>query len=136
MAGEAKLSEGRVQRAVINAARLADELRAEQNHAHAQLCVKKSLMAQLTDLESRLTDVEAAATKSSKAAMAMAKLELELSTKLQQKIKTYKQQIEEAEEIAGLNQAKYEDEVLAKGVARDNLLSADRHAWKDDRATS
>jgi len=107
MAGEAKLSEGRVQRAVINATRLADELRAKQSHAHAQLCAKKSLMAQLTDLESRLTDVEAAATKSSKAAMA--RLELELSTKLQQKIKTYKQQIEESEEIAALNQAKYED---------------------------
>ena len=31
----------------------------------------------------------------------------ELATKLQQKIKTYKTQIEEAEEIAALNLAKY-----------------------------
>ena len=31
----------------------------------------------------------------------------ELATKLQQKIKTYKKQIEEAEEIAALNLAKY-----------------------------
>merc|ERR1712077_146927 len=81
----------------VDAARLADELRAEQDHASSQASSKQSLNNQLGQLEARLADAENAAAKGGKAAMA----------KLQSKIKTYKQQIEEAEEIAALNLAKF-----------------------------
>merc|ERR1712037_871926 len=68
MAGEASLSEEKAQRAMIGAARLADELRSEQELAQALERERKLLEAQ---------------------------------------IKSYKKQIEEAEEIAALNLAKY-----------------------------
>merc|ERR1712227_450904 len=149
----AKNSEEKSKRAMVDAARLADELRAEQYHVQAESRAKRSLDAQLGELESRLADAEAAAAKGGKSAMAklemkIRELELELGSvqtrtadsfkafqraerrvkelqfqqeedrknqdrmsdlanKLQQKIKTYKTQIEEAEEIAALNLAKY-----------------------------
>merc|ERR1711962_1392153 len=124
--------------------RLADELRAEQDHVQAESRAKRALDTQLGELEVRLSDAEATAVKGGK--NAMAKMEIgsvqsrtgesykafqraerrvkelqfqqeedrknqgrmgDLANKLQQKIKTYKQQIEEAEEIAALNLAKY-----------------------------
>merc|ERR1711929_21633 len=140
-------------KATVDAARLADELRAEQDHATGQAAAKKSLETQFGDLECRLSDAEAAAMKGGKAAMAKLEMRIrelegelssvqsrtsesmkayqraerqakeltfsqaedrknqdrmsELAGKLQQKIKTYKQQIEEAEEIAALNLAKF-----------------------------
>merc|ERR1712149_16967 len=149
----AKNSEDKSKRAMVDAARLADELRSEQDHVQAESRAKRSLDAQLGELENRLADAEAAAAKGGKSAMAklemkIRELELELGSvqsrtgesykafqraerrvkelqfqqeedrknqdrmgdlanKLQQKIKTYKQQIEEAEEIATLNLAKY-----------------------------
>merc|ERR1712050_160386 len=149
----AKNSEDKSKRAMVDAARLADELRAEQDHVQAESRAKRSLDTQLGELENRLADAEAAAAKGGKSAMAklemkIRELELELGSvqtrtadsykafqraerrvkelqfqqeedrknqdrmgdlanKLQQKIKTYKQQIEEAEEIAALNLAKY-----------------------------
>jgi len=149
----AKNSEDKSKRAMVDAARLADELRAEQDHVQAESRAKRSLDTQLGELENRLADAEAAAAKGGKTAMAklemkIRELELELGSvqtrtadsykafqraerrvkelqfqqeedhknqdrmsdlanKLQQKIKTYKTQIEEAEEIAALNLAKY-----------------------------
>merc|ERR1711874_122076 len=149
----AKNSEDKSKRAMVDAARLADELRAEQDHVQAESRAKRALDTQLGELEVRLTDAEANAMKGGKAAMAklemrIRELEMELGSvqsrtgesykafqraerrvkelqfqqeedrknqdrmgdlanKLQQKIKTYKQQIEEAEEIAALNLAKY-----------------------------
>merc|ERR1712213_53955 len=149
----AKNSEDKSKRAMVDAARLADELRAEQDHVQAESRAKRSLDTQLGELENRLADAEAAAAKGGKSAMAklemkIRELELELGSvqtrtadgykafqraerrvkelqfqqeedhknqdrmsdlanKLQQKIKTYKTQIEEAEEIAALNLAKY-----------------------------
>merc|ERR1712015_321776 len=139
--------------AMLGAARLADELRAEQDHAAGQASAKGSLNNQFGQLEGRLADAENAAAKGGKAAMAklenkVRELEAELAAtqarsgesakayqraerkckelafssgedkknqdrmtdlaaKLQSKIKTYKQQIEEAEEIAALNLAKF-----------------------------
>merc|ERR1739841_468185 len=129
-------------KAMVDAARLADELRAEQDHASAQASSKQSLNNQLGQLEGRLADAENAAAKGGKAAMGELEAELagtqartgeagkayqraerkckelvfssgedkknqdrmtDLASKLQSKIKTYKQQIEEAEEIAALN---------------------------------
>merc|ERR1719447_1327876 len=82
---------------MVDAARLADELRAEQDHASTQASSKQSLNNQFGQLEARLADAENAAARGGKAAIA----------KLQYKIKVYKQQIEEAEEIAALNLAKF-----------------------------
>merc|ERR1712109_284257 len=149
----AKNSEDKSKRAMVDAARLADELRAEQDHVQAESRAKRSLDTQLGELENRLADAEAAAAKGGKSAMAklemkIRELEIELGSvqtrtadsykafqraerrvkelqfqqdedkknqdrmsdlanKLQQKIKTYKTQIEEAEEIAALNLVKY-----------------------------
>merc|ERR1739848_603691 len=150
---QAKNSEEKSKRAMVDAARLADELRAEQDHVQTEARAKRALDTQLGELEVRLTDAEANAMKGGKNAMAklemrIRELEMELGSvqsrtgesykafqraerrvkelqfqqeedrknqdrmsdlanKLQQKIKTYKQQIEEAEEIAALNLAKY-----------------------------
>merc|ERR1719273_733639 len=138
---------------MIDAARLADELRAEQDHSTSLHASKKSLEAQLGEMESRLADAESHAMKEGKNALSRLELRIreleaelgstqaqttdsvkafqradrkvkelkfgqdedkknqermsDLASKLQQKIKTYKQQIEEAEEIAALNLAKY-----------------------------
>merc|ERR1712226_396512 len=57
-------------KAMVDAARLADELRAEQDHASAQASAKQSLANELAQLEGRLSDAEAAAARGGKAAMA------------------------------------------------------------------
>merc|ERR1739841_454061 len=153
MLGAAKNAEEKSKKAMVDAARLADELRAEQDHASAQASSKQSLNNQFGQLEARLSDAENAAARGGKSAMAklenkVHELEAELAgtqartgesakayqraerkckelaftsgedkknqdrmtdlaSKLQSKIKTYKQQIEEAEEIAALNLAKF-----------------------------
>merc|ERR1712121_276011 len=149
----AKNAEEKSKKAMVDAARLADELRAEQDYANSQASAKKSLETQFADLEGRLMDAEAAAMKGGKAAMAKMEMRIrelecelgnvqgrtsenmkayqraerkvkelgfssdedkknqdrmsDLAGKLQVKIKTYKTQIEEAEEIAALNLAKF-----------------------------
>merc|ERR1719436_1404595 len=101
MLGAAKNAEEKSKKAMVDAARLADELRAEQDHASTQASSKQSLNNQFGQLEARLADAENAAARGGKAAMT------KLASKLQSKIKVYKQQIEEAEEIAALNLAKF-----------------------------
>merc|ERR1712157_722213 len=66
----AKNSEDKSKRAMVDAARLADELRAEQDHVQAESRAKRSLDTQLAELETRLADAEAAAMKGGKNAMA------------------------------------------------------------------
>ena len=151
--GQAKNSEEKSKRAMVDAARLADELRSEQDHSNVEGRGKRALDSQLGELENRLVDAEAAAMKGGKAAMSKLEMKIrelevelggvqsrtqdnykafqraerrvkelqfqqdedkknqdrmtDLAQKLQAKIKTYKQQIEEAEEIAALNLAKY-----------------------------
>merc|ERR1719317_1269935 len=148
MLAQAKNSEEKSKRAMVDAARLADELRSEQDHANAEARGKRALDSQLGELENRLADAEAAAMKGGKNAMSKLEMKIrelemelgnvqshtqenykafqraerrikelqfqqdedrmgELANKLQSKIKTYKQQIEEAEEIAALNLAKF-----------------------------
>merc|ERR1712158_227994 len=77
MLGAAKNAEEKSKKAMVDAARLADELRAEQDHASAQASSKGSLNNQLGQLEGRLADAENAAAKGGKAAMA--KLENKVS---------------------------------------------------------
>jgi len=151
--GQAKNSEEKSKRAMVDAARLADELRGEQDHSNTEGRGKRALESQLCELENRLADAEAAAMKGGKAAMSKLEMKIrelevelggvqsrtqenykafqraerrikelqfqqdedkknqdrmsDLAQKLQTKIKTYKTQIEEAEEIAALNLAKF-----------------------------
>merc|ERR1712209_19908 len=153
MLHQAKGSEEKAKKAMVDAARLADELRAEQDHVAVQTKNKRSLETTMADMENRLADANESAMKGGKAAMAklesrIRELEIELGNvqartsdnlkghqkaerkikelqfqqeedkknqvamsdlagKLQAKIKTYKKQIEEAEEIAALNLAKF-----------------------------
>merc|ERR1712211_146767 len=153
MLHQAKNSEEKAKKAMVDAARLADELRAEQEHVSTQANAKRALETQMGELEQRLADANENAMRGGRAAMAklesrIRELEIELgnvqahtsesqkghqkaerkikelafqndedrknqdsmsalATKLQAKIKTYKKQIEEAEEIAALNLAKF-----------------------------
>merc|ERR1712130_567709 len=146
---QAKNSEEKAKKAMVDAARLADELRSEQDHTTTLTQGKRALETQLGELENRLADANDAAMRGGKSAMAkletrIRELEIELgnvqartgenskahqraerkikelqfqndedrknqdrmsdlASKLQSKIKTYKKQIEEAEEIAALN---------------------------------
>merc|ERR1719154_863286 len=72
----AKNAEEKAKKAMVDAARLADELRAEQDHATTMAPTKNSLSNQLGELEGRLADAEAAAMKGGKSAMA--KLEMKI----------------------------------------------------------
>merc|ERR1711878_145653 len=180
MVTEAGLSEEKAQKAMIDAARLADELRAEQELAQALEHDKKLLEAQAKEMQGRLDEAEQTALKGGKKAMSemegrIRELESELDAEnrrlgdaqknlrkserkikeltyqgdedrknhermqalidqLQGKIRSYKKQIEDAEEIAALNLAKYRqvqndlsessqqadlnEQVLAKAKAR------------------
>merc|ERR1719378_421963 len=67
--GQAKNSEEKSKRAMVDAPRLADELRSEQDHATAENRGKRALDTQINELENRIADAEAAAMKAGKAAM-------------------------------------------------------------------
>merc|ERR1712113_810432 len=104
---------------------------AEQEHSSSQEKAKRALESQMAKLESRIRELEielgTVQSKTSESYKAFQKSERrikelhfqqdedkknqdamsELAGKLQLKIKTYKKQIEEAEEIAALNLAKF-----------------------------
>merc|ERR1719350_1914896 len=114
----AKNAEEKSKKAMMDASRLADELRGEQDHTTTQLAQKRSAEATLAELggtqgrtgemmkgnqraERKVKELQFAQDEDKKNQDRMS----ELANKLQAKIKTYKQQIEEAEEIAALNLA-------------------------------
>jgi len=153
MAAEAKLCEEKAAKSMVDAARLADELRVEQDTAQELEKGRKLLEAQSKDMQQRLDEAETNALKGGKKAMnkmetRIRELESEMDAEnrrlgdaqknlrrserrikeltfasdedrknsermqglidnLQGKIRTYKKQIEEAEEIAALNLAKF-----------------------------
>merc|ERR1711931_620966 len=153
MAHEAQLADEKAKNAMVDAARLADELRQEQEIAQAYEKDRKLYECQLKDMQQRLDEAETNALKGGKKAMnkmetRIRELESEMDAEnrrqadtlknlrrserrineltfasdedrknhermqslidgLQGKIKTYKKQIEEAEEIAALNLAKF-----------------------------
>ena len=153
MASECGLSEEKAKKAMVDAARLADELRQEQDLAQSFEKVRKLLECQTKDTQQRLDEAETNALKGGKKAMnkmetRIRELNSELDAEnrrfsdgqknlrkserhiqeltyasdedrknhermqalidqLQGRIKTYKKQIEEAEEIAALNLAKF-----------------------------
>merc|ERR1712079_886843 len=130
----------KAKKAMVDAARLADELRAEQDHTNTQTKAKRALETQLSELEQKFVDAKLETRirelevelgnvqahtgenakgyqKSERRAKELA-FQIEedkknqdrmsdLANKLQAKIKTHKKQIEEAEEIAALNLAKF-----------------------------
>jgi len=153
MSSEAKICEDKAAKAMVDAARLADELRCEQDAAMMNEKQRKLLEVQAKEMQSRLDEAETNALKGGKKAinkmetrirelesemdaegrrMADAQKNLRRSERrikeltfagdedrknhermqglidsLQGKIKTYKKQLEEAEEIAALNLAKF-----------------------------
>ena len=172
MLSQAKNSEEKAKKAMVDAARLADELRAEQDHSSSQEKAKRALETQIAEVEMRLSEANEMAAKGGRNAMAklesrIRELEIELgsvqsktsetyksfqkadrrikelqfqqdedhknqghmsdlASKLQQKIKTYKKQIEEAEEIAALNLAKFRkaQQDLEETEERSKMASA------------
>merc|ERR1712137_1203504 len=113
---EAKMSEEKSQKAMIDAARLAEELRAEQDVAMMQTRVRE-LESELDAENRRCGDASKNLRKSERHIKELTYTLDEdrknqerlqsLIDQLQGKIKAYKKQIEEAEEIAALNLAKY-----------------------------
>merc|ERR1712226_1513994 len=163
MTNEARLSEDKAARAMVDAARLADELRCEQELAMNLEKDKKLLEAQCKDASTRADEAEVTALNGGRKAMIkmetrIRELESELDAEtrrfgdlnknlrqsersikeltfagdedrknhermqalidqLQGKVKSYKKQIEEAEEIAAPNLAKYRKVAGALGDA-------------------
>merc|ERR1712209_324960 len=124
MLHQAKGSEEKAKKAMVDAARLADELRAEQDHVAVQTKNKRSLETTMADMENRLADANESAMKGGKAAMAKLESrireEIELGNvqartsdnlkghqKAERKIKDLQFQNDEDEEIAALNLAKF-----------------------------
>merc|ERR1712184_179963 len=66
----AKGSEDKAKKAMVDAARLADELRAEQDHCAAQEKAKRTLESLINELENRLAEANEMAMKGGRAAMA------------------------------------------------------------------
>jgi len=85
MLSQAKNSEEKSKRAMVDAARLADELRAEQDHSSTQEKAKRALETQIAELEMRLADANEVAAKGGRNAMAklesrIRELEIELGS--------------------------------------------------------
>merc|ERR1711863_5888 len=173
MAGEAHLSEEKAKKAMVDAARLADELRREQELAQCFEKDRKLFECQVKDMQSRLDEAETNALKGGKKAMnkmetRIRELESEVDAEarrladaqknlrkserrikeltyasdedrknhermqalvdqLQAKIKSFKKQIEEAEEIAALNLAKFRQ-------AQGQLADAEERADLNEQA--
>merc|ERR1712142_1437913 len=70
MLHQAKNSEEKAKKAMVDAARLADELRAEQDHTSTQSKAKRSLETQLGELENKFVEVNENAMRCGRAAMA------------------------------------------------------------------
>merc|ERR1712098_879725 len=84
MLQQAKNSEEKAKKAMVDAARLADELRAEQDHTNTQSKAKRALETQLQELENKFAEVNENAIRGGRAAMAklesrIRELEIELS---------------------------------------------------------
>merc|ERR1711981_1288683 len=85
MLHQAKNSEEKAKKAMVDAARLADELRAEQDHVATQSKNKRALEVQMGEMENRLADANEAAMRGGKSAMAkmetrIRELEIELGS--------------------------------------------------------
>merc|ERR1711963_371248 len=153
MLTESGIAEEKAKKSMIDAARLADELRAEQENAQCAERSRRALDNQVKDMQTKLDEAEQLAVKGGKKVISRLEMKIkdlegqldeeqrrlvdaqksqrrterrvkeltfsqdedqknhermqELVDKLQNKVKSYKKQIEEAEEIAALNLAKF-----------------------------
>merc|ERR1712037_866165 len=92
---QAKNSEEKAKKAMVDAARLADELRAEQDHTGSQEKAKRALEGQIGELEQRLIDANEMAARGGRNAMAklesrIRELEIELCNCQAKTSETYK----------------------------------------------
>merc|ERR1711992_13368 len=83
MLHQARNSEEKAKKAMVDATRLADELRSEQDHVSVQSKTKRSLETQMAEMENRLADANESAMRGGKNAMAklesrIRELEIEL----------------------------------------------------------
>merc|ERR1712113_1210980 len=95
MLSQAKNSEEKAKKAMADAARLADELRSEQDHAGSQEKSKRALESQIMELEQRLAEANEVAAKGGRNAMAklesrIRELEIELGSVQCKTSETYK----------------------------------------------
>merc|ERR1712095_83359 len=173
MTSEARLCDDKASKSMVDAARLADELRGSQEDAQNLERNRRLCEAQVKDMQTRLDEAESNALKGGKKAMnkldsRIRELESELEAEnrrlaeadknlrkserhikeltfssdedrknhermqhlvdqLQSKIKSYKKQIEEAEEIAALNLAKFR-------AAQGNLADTGERADVNEQA--
>merc|ERR1711934_1191394 len=91
----AKNSEEKAKKAMVDAARLADELRAEQEHSTSQDKNKRALESQVMELEQRLAEANDSAAKGGRNAMAklesrIRELEIELGSVQSRTSESYK----------------------------------------------
>merc|ERR1711973_294715 len=125
MLHQAKNSEEKAKKAMVDAARLADELRAEQDHVCTLTKTKRALESQFSELENKCAEANESAMRGGRAALAkletrIRELEIELGNsqshtsesmkghqKTERRCKELQFQIDEAEEIAALNLAKF-----------------------------
>ncbi|XP_037083824.1 myosin heavy chain, muscle-like isoform X9 [Pollicipes pollicipes] len=84
MLNEAKNSEEKAKKAMVDAARLADELRAEQEHAQTQEKMRKALEIQVKDLQVRVDEAEQNAMKTSR----------KMIQKLEERVRTVEQELD------------------------------------------
>merc|ERR1711863_146521 len=126
MSAEARLCEEKASKAMVDAAKLADELRAEQEGAQgleSELDAENRRFADaqknLRKSERRIKELTFGSDEDRKNHQRMQSL----VDQLQGKIKAYKKQIEEAEEIAALNLAKFRkvQGALSEAEARADL---------------
>merc|ERR1712018_634873 len=182
MLASCKNSEEKAKKAMVDACRLADELRAEQDHAAAQERAARSTEVSLSEIQKKAEEASFAMARG--ASQIPAKLEsrsreiemelnrtiqgtdevhksitkgerrvkellfqqeenkknqdriTDLVDKLQQKIKSYKKQIEEAEEIAAINLAKYRkaQQDFEEAEERSKLCEGNISKFKNSRA--
>jgi myosin heavy chain 6/7 len=184
MLASCKNSEEKAKKAMVDAGRLADELRSEQDHAAAQEKSARSTEVSLAEMQNKAEQASFAMARG--AAQIPAKLEgrardiemelnrtiqhtdevhktitkgerrvkellfqqeenkknqdriTDLVDKLQQKIKSYKKQIEEAEEIAAINLAKYRkaQQDFEEAEERSKLCEANITKYRSTRGVS
>jgi myosin heavy chain 6/7 len=179
-----KNGEEKAKKAMVDAGRLADELRAEQDHTQAQEKAIRTTEVTMNELQKKAEEASIHAARA--AALTPAKLEskaheiefelnrtiqltaeihkgitkgertvkellfqqeennknqdriADLVEKLQQKIKSYKKQIEEAEEIAAINLAKYRkaQQDLEESEERSRMAEASVYKYRQARGQS
>merc|ERR1719479_801191 len=150
---ECKNAEQKAKRAITDAAMMAEELKKEQDQSSHLERMKKNMESSVKDLQSRLDEAEQVALKGGKKQVQKIKEVTyqadedkknltriqDLVDKLQVKVKTYKRQAEEAEEVANQNLSKYRklqhelDEAEERADMAESALNKMRAKARDSK---